>query len=416
MAHRHWRAVRRLATTTVIGAFAVAAVASPAEAGTRPALAPGWPQLQGNAAHTGFEPGETSVTSANVSQLAQAWTAAMPGAANFSDITVTNGTLYIAQGNSVVALSAATGAQLWQASFPGTVETTPAVQGGRVLVQWDRTVGGKSRGTVVALTAATGATLWSRRLAVIPGHAQPLSVPLTTTASRVYVSLFHQVLALGIAHGALIWTSPVLPGCSSSAPSAAGGLVVVGGGGEYVSALHASDGTLAWQQDFGGGCGSSSDNWVPAVSGGRVYAGLLNGVAKLNLDSGHVAWHNTAVGMVFAPLSVTASTVIAGAQDDTVLVGLDNSSGSVRWQSSAPPVIFVGGLATFGGLTWGLTQPGNNQAQAIAIDPATGNEVYSSPVYTDFAVSFPPPVISAGRVYINLVSEVISLALPSAAG
>lgn len=52
-------------------------------AGTRPALAPGWPQLQGNAAHTGFEPGETSVTSVNVSQLAQAWTAAMPGAANF---------------------------------------------------------------------------------------------------------------------------------------------------------------------------------------------------------------------------------------------------------------------------------------------------------------------------------------------
>ena len=76
MAHRHWRAVRRLATTTVIGALAVAAVASPARAGARPALAPGWPQLQGNAAHTGFEPGETSVTSANVSQLAQAWTAA----------------------------------------------------------------------------------------------------------------------------------------------------------------------------------------------------------------------------------------------------------------------------------------------------------------------------------------------------
>ena len=49
----------------------------------RAPLAPGWPQLQGNAAHAGFEPGETSVTSVNVSQLAQAWTAAMPGAANF---------------------------------------------------------------------------------------------------------------------------------------------------------------------------------------------------------------------------------------------------------------------------------------------------------------------------------------------
>lgn len=137
MAPRHWRAVRRLATITVTGALAVAAVASPAVAGTRLALIPGWPQLQGNPAHTGFEPGETSVTPANVGQLTQSWTAAMPGAAYFSDITVTNGTLYIAQGGSVVALNAATGARVWQTSFLGTVETTPAVQGGRVLVQWD---------------------------------------------------------------------------------------------------------------------------------------------------------------------------------------------------------------------------------------------------------------------------------------
>jgi outer membrane protein assembly factor BamB len=416
MTQRHWRAARRLTMFAVTGVLAVAAVAPSAMAGTRSALTSGWPQLQGNAAHTGFEPGETSVTSANVAQLTQSWTAAMPGSANYSDITVTNGTLYIAQGNSVVALNAATGAQLWQTSFLGTVETTPAVQGGRVLVQWDRTAGGKSRGTVVALNAATGATLWARRLAVVPGHAQPLGIPLTTTASRVYVSLLGHIVALGMTHGASIWTSPVLPGCAGSAPSVAKGLVVVGSGGEYVSALHASDGTLAWQHDFNGGCGGSSDNWVPAISGGRVYAGLLNGVAALNLVTGQVVWQNTGVGMVFAPLSVTASMVVAGAQDDTTLVGLTKSAGSVRWRSSTPPVIFVGGLATFGGLTWGLTEPSIDQAQAVAIDPATGNQVYSTPLYTNLAFNFPPPVVSAGRVYINLVSKVVSLALPGAAG
>jgi outer membrane protein assembly factor BamB len=172
---------------------------------------------------------------------------------------------------------------------------------------------------------------------------------------------------------------------------------------------------LAWQHDFGSGCGFSSDNWVPAISGGRVFAGLLNGVASLNLDSGHVAWQDAATGMVFAPLSVTASTVVAGARDDTELVGLDRSSGAFRWQSSAPPVVFVGGLATFGGLTWGLTEPSSDQAQAVAIDPATGNQVYSSPVFTHVAVSFPPPVVSAGRVYLNLASEVVTLALPGGA-
>jgi outer membrane protein assembly factor BamB len=379
-------------------------------------MAPGWPQLQDNARHTGYEPGETTVTSANVNQLAVAWTAALPGPAGATDLTETGGTVYAASASAATALNAATGAQLWQTSFPGTVASTPAVQDGLVLTGYNE-VGRKSRRTfIVALNSTTGSVVWTRRVS-----GETLLASVATTPWRAYASVGGaaggQILALGIRHGSLLWESPALTGCGLSAPSVADGLVVVGGGGGSVSAVHASGGTVAWQDNLGAGCGFSADNWVPAISGGRVYAGLLDGVAALNLASGAHVWANQSLGQVFFPLSVTSDTVIAGANDDTEPVALNRSSGSVRWTAPlTPPVTVIGGLATFGGLTWATVEPTDSNAQAVAFDPSTGHQVFSSAVYPDATVDFPPPLVAAGRVYLSLSDEVLCLALPSATG
>jgi outer membrane protein assembly factor BamB len=326
---------------------------------------------------------------------------------------VTDGAVYAASDNYVTAFSAATGAQLWQASFPGTVISTPAVQAGLVLLAYNQTISGQTRGVVAALNSATGSTVWSKRLSAPTGRAS-----VATTPRRVYVvTATMHIVALGIFHGHRLWKSPALPGClTPSTPAVAGSFVVLGGGGGYVSAVNASNGTVAWQDNLGGGCGGSADNWVPAISDGTVYAGLLNGVAALDLTSGGILWHNQSVGMVFFPLSVTGTTVIAGADDDTSLVALNRSNGSVRWQSAfQQPVVVAGDLATFGGLTWVTVEPAPDEstAQAVAFNRYTGHQVFSSAAYPDPTVDFPPPVVDAGHVYVNLATEVLCLSLPA---
>src|SRR5262249_56551815 len=138
------------------------------------------------------------------------------------------------------------------------------------------------KGSVGALSTATGATVWLRSVGPLGSPSLASSTTITTTANRAYVTLSSgRVEAMGLKHGFKIWASAVLPGCRPSQPSVAGGLVVMGSGGTDVVALHALDGTLAWHDALGSGCGVSAANWLPAIGGGTVYARLLHGVAAL---------------------------------------------------------------------------------------------------------------------------------------
>ena len=151
---------------------------------------------------------------------------------------------------------------------------------------------------------------------------------------------------------------------------------------------------------------------LPNPVGTPVYAGLINGVAALDLASGAIQWTRPSAGMVFFPLSVTGRTVIGGANDDTVPIALYRPGGAVKWASPFHPrVTVLSGLATFGSLTWTLVEPADSEAQAVAFDTATGQKVFSSAVYPDASVEFTPPVVAAGRVYLDLSTEVVCLPL-----
>ena len=383
-------------------------LAGPAVALQRTAAPAARPQFQGNAAHTGFEPGEKSVTWQNVRNLSVAWTASLTVPSN-SEVVVTGGVAYAPAGDTVTAFDAADGTQLWQVSLPGNVLGTPAVQSGRVLVAITVGSGLYPKGFVLALDSATGATVWSRQVGT-------LASSVTATPDRVYVSdADGQVVALGIGDGYRIWKSVALPGCTLSDPSIANGLVVVGGGGEYVSALHASDGTVAWQDTFRAGCAVAPDNWVPAISQGTVYAGLLDGVAALTLTSGAVVWQDRTIQDVASPLSVTSSQVLASPDSVWEIAGLNRSDGSQAWQASfSREVGEIGGTATFGSLAWALVRPGENSVKAIAIGPRAGNRAYTSPVSYGFAHPLLPPVVDAGHVYVIMNKKLLCLALPIA--
>jgi outer membrane protein assembly factor BamB len=381
---------------------------------TAPALAAvsgGWPQFQGNAAHTGYEPGEKSVNPSNVRQLGVAWTARLPThTGTASDVVVTGGVLYTSDGPYVTALNAATGAPLWHATLPSDVNGTPSVGDGRVLIGFSEPLKrGREQGYVRALNAATGASVWTRRADLIDGS-------ITVTGRRAYFLLnTNQVEAIHLSNGYKRWTSPSLPGCSPSQPTVAGGYVVVGGGGGYVSALHASTGALAWQDTLGGGCGSTLNNWIPAISQGTVYAGLLDGVYAISLASGNVQWDTPSSSGVFFPVTLTPRHVIASMDNTTQLVALNRSTGAQAWQTSFPNSLEIAGTFVFGDLAWFLQQPraGGGAARINAVDMVTGNRDFRSVPYLDRDQAF-PPVVDAGRVYISTGSEVVCYALPGA--
>jgi outer membrane protein assembly factor BamB len=394
---------------TVVGAAMTLTGVTPAAAAARApgVTASGWPQFQGGAAHAGTEPGENSITAANVSQLRVAWTVPIPAAQSIdtSEVLVVSGSAYVSTANEVIALDAVTGATLWQATLPAAADGTPAVQGGMVLTRYSLQVRRIIKSYVVALDSTTGATVWTRR--VSDGGDS-----LTTTAHRVYVTVDNQVEALGLAHGFKRWQSAALPGCGGSSPSVADGVVVVGDGGTNVSALNAATGAVTWEDTFGTGCGSSGSAWLPAIRGGTVYAGLLNGVAALSLSTGAVLWHNHAPANagVFFPLSMAGGSVIAGPNGGGEIAALGKAHGAVRWRDTDQ----VAGTATFGPLVWGnLTTGAGNSGGVTAYDPATGHQLFSAPQPADNASL--PPTVADGRVYVNLGNEVECLALPATA-
>lgn len=371
-----------------------------------------WPQFQGGPSHTGFDAGEKSLTKTNVSQLGTAWHASLEGQSSYSTVAVTGGVVYAASGARVAAFDEATGASLWQV-FPvqdGVVIGTPAVRGGLVVVAYDQFPerGTKEKYFVTALNSATGATVWTKPVSRVN------NVSVTTTANRVYLSLASgQVEALGLSHGYKIWLSPVLPNCSGnlSSPSLSGHLVVVGDSGLGVSALRVTDGTVAWQDTPASGCGAGPENWLPAVTGGTVYAGLIDRVVALDAATGTVRWANNTVTSVFGPLSVTAHTVVAAQSSGARVVALSRDDGSVAWRT-AKLAGFVSGVTTFGGLVWAAYQVSSGPPQAIALTSGTGRQVFTSSLPYPAIQGTPPPVVDQGQVFLHAANDLVALGLP----
>jgi outer membrane protein assembly factor BamB len=397
------KTLRRVTVLAAAGALALTGLAGPAGAQARPQVTSAWTQFQGNAAHTGDEPGEDSVTAANVSQLGVAWTMDLPGVASASQVAVSGGVAYIAAGDTVTAIDVATGAQVWQTTLPGSVaDYTPAVADGLLLL--NETVKDHHPYFVVALSTATGALVWK--------HSSTATLDSITVASgRAYLGTGNQVVALGVPAGKQLWVSPVVPGCSVSQPAVSDGMVVVGSGGTDVTALNASNGTQAWTHHFGGTCQGGQADWMPSISHGRVYAGLLTGIAAFNLTTGGIVWKNSLITRWFHPLSLADHLVIGYGLPrrtyNSAIYALNPATGAVEWDSADG----AQSVATFGGLSWAMT--GDDSAtQAIALDPLTGAQDYASASYTGF-LQTTAPVVAAGHVFVNTGTELICLALPT---
>ena len=379
---------------------AVAQAAAPAtDAAAAAKQTPRWPQLQGDPQHAGFASAETKLTGQTVDDLQVAWRAPLMRAGELNDSApvVVGGTVY-AVGREVAAFDAATGAQRWHTPIGGSSFATPAVGDGLV-------VAGATTSGIVALDAATGAIVWQHPVKSYSSSS------ITINGDRVFVTVADGLLALQLQTGDVLW-SKTYPACfcTRSTPTFANGLLLVGLGGSGVAAYDATSGSPRWSRTLSSGGGTSSENWLPAVSGNVVYAGSMSGVAALDLRTGKVIWSNTTdVTAVFAPLAVTSSAVLVPSEEGGTLVALDRKKGTVLWRNDITGE--AGGISAFGSLMWLVrSDPAGGDGRVDAYSWRTGHRVFSQDLGA--VVVGRAPIVVGGHVFSNLGDEVLSLARP----
>jgi hypothetical protein len=259
-----------------------------------------WPEWEYDAAHSGFNPNEKTLSPSNIFQLTLDWEFtskasfvsspivangvvyyieglylygrdALTGARkmtklvrnqpNFTSLSFSNGLLYIGISQGLIAINATTSRTVWQ--FTGSVFTDPVVAGNFVYF-----IGGNGGElTLYGLNAATGAIQWSYTYT-----QQGVATPAVANGI-VYLTTGNSLYALNAVTGAVQWTYTIQSGGISS-PAIVNGIAYCYCG-VGLAALDAATGTLLLQQSLGSLYRGTSIT-SPAIVNGMVYITTIN--------------------------------------------------------------------------------------------------------------------------------------------
>ena len=261
---------------------------------------------------------------------------------------VAEGRIYVLDGRSnVVAVDQATGRQVWKRSLVPTGQVrgrflrreNPSALGGGLAYGEGNIYAGTGFGNLIALNAATGADVW-RMDAGSPIHAAPLS-----GGGRVYVtSNDSELFAVEAATGKVQWTQSAIAEparmLSSPSPALVGETVVAPFASGEVIAYLAANGRRLWSEALtrAGTLNSlSTINDIatrPAVVNGIVYAASQSGtLAAIELRTGGRVWEKP-IASIQTPL--VAGAFVYAVSTTGELVALDGVSGGVKWTRQLP--------------------------------------------------------------------------------
>ena len=301
----------------------------------RPAGA--WPYPNGDLANTRDAAGST-ISSANVASLQQAWTFKLPAALvtsgpGFGSLTgtpiVTNGVVYLQDlGDNVYALALATGKLKWEYQVsPAIVEAGPngvAVAGGVVY--------GTTMTTVFALSATTGKTIWVDQDLLGSGQGG-FGIQPQVANGRVYLASSigtgpsgGVLLALNASTGKVVWNvNTILHGHNSR----------YGTGGAWETPLVGSDGSVTF------GIGNPYQTAAQAIAhpSAQLYTD-----SDLNLDAatGQLRWYYQGVtndfmdhDMQTSPIAATINgqPAVIGSGKMGVVYAMNASTGTLIWKT-----------------------------------------------------------------------------------
>lgn len=234
-------------------------------------------------------------------------------------------------------------------------------------------------GDVVALDAASGKQKWRINLGA-PGRSGP-----TIVAGRIFVATIDdRVVALDTASGRRLWDyrafNAVTAMLGEPAPAYSDGLVVAGFASGELTALRADTGAVVWTDNLiSAGVGLLdiySIRGVPAISGSRVFAISMGGMAVANdLHSGRRLWEHNVAGLD-SPW-IAGDWVFVLTVDQT-LAAINADDGSVAWVRQLPrwgnPKKQRDPITWYGPLLAGdrLVVAGTSKA-ALAVSPYSGD-------------------------------------------
>ncbi len=343
-----------------------------------------WPMFRYDPAHTGYNPTETTLGTANVGQLAVSWTGTTSGQTNLVSSPVVGGGEVVVGSidGTVYAFGATDGAPLWSVRVASTpIDTSPAVSRGAIFVG--------TCDTLYALRGSDGSSAWSTTLNIPGPHGCDITSP-TVSRGRVFVGSYGSkgVHAFRGSDGTLLWSSVPTGGPVESSPAVAGGLVYAGSddGSVYAYPVRCSD-PCPPRWSFATG---DMVQGAPAVANGLVYVGSLDGnLYAIDATNGHRVWQRPMHGQVIASPAVAGGVVYAAATGGD-LSAFDALTGAPLWG-----LHFAGGTgspAVANGVLY-LSASGNVEA----FDAATGGFLWDG--FVVYQVS--SPAVTGGMVFAN---------------
>ena len=319
---------------------------------------------------------------------------------------------------TVIAARAADGIVQWSTDLHGCVASSPAVRAGIVYIGWagPASCGDRKDGTggVVALDLQTGRIIW--RFDAGNVESSPAVV-----ADRLFFSAFRNrkrstVYAMKLGPGRhIVWRYDLDTKVASS-PALLGRRLYVSAYDRSVYAFDGWSGELKWRTSaFVDDAETRAllnlrslvrrRSWTeggyyatPAVTYGRVYAGVIDGVfSAFDARTGEHRWSSDLSGSIYGSAALWNETAYVGTTSGT-FYALSASSGATRWQVELGGKIL--GSAT---VTNGRVYVATTSRETFALNAHTGavewryGDGYYSPLVVDGKRGF---LVGKGRIYL----------------
>lgn len=300
-----------------------------------------------------------------------------------------DGILYTGSGDGVLyAVDAETGEQLWSVEGFGQLESTGAISGDMII-----TAGYNQ--TVKAMDRITGDDRWSFKTEYGVQGA-PLIVE-----DRVYIATDHEVYALDVKSGELVWKDPTgTEGAYMGAPAYKDGVLYTTGG-KLLLALDAESGRELWRTQ-------KSEMFLGlAIADGFVYVGnfdrklyafdLSTGQERWSFDGEEVFWSSPAAdnGVIYAGNDRTVYAL--GAKSGQLLWSFDAESRSVSEPLVSDGVVYVSDSSH---------EFPRGPRHLYALDARTGEQLWA---FESISTFLPAPALGNGSIYITSTGEILAL-------
>ena len=361
-----------------------------------------WPQAGGYANHAMHHIGVAE-------GLARAWGVDIGEGADdaerfvSSPIVAKGGVFAMDTGTNVSAFVAETGERLWRAELTPEDEDDGHIGGG-LAYESGRVVATTGFAQVIALDAASGAEIWRRDL------GSPMRTPPTLRGGRVFaVTVDNKLNVLDAANGDTLWTHTGIAEIASilggGSPAVDGGVVVVPYSSGELVALKVETGRVLWTDSLAAVKRTDVVSTLahirgrPIIDRGRVIAISHGGLmVAIDLRSGRRLWDKE-IGGLESPWVV--GDYIYVMSNDGELIGLSRDDGRVYWVRQLPrwediknkrnPILWSGPILVSDRLI-----VAGSKGEALAISPYSGQILGKVEMPDNVSVA---PIAANGSVY-----------------